>query len=104
VSVRCSAISNSFWSSTGRPGGNDVIWGGNNHPNSPYREYLEGGDGIDRLYGENGADDLVCGTLVFGTMDPGDLANGGTGMPGNQPENDHAPAGACPLTLNVEYV
>ncbi|MEV4513109.1 calcium-binding protein [Dactylosporangium sp. NPDC049525] len=85
-------------------GGNDVIHGGNNHPNSPYREWLQGDSGVDRLYGENGADDLVCGTLVYGTMDPGDLANGGTGMPGNQPENDHAPANACPLTLNVEYM
>jgi len=84
-------------------GGNDAIYGGNNHPNNPYREHLQGDDGVDRLYGENGADNVICGTLIYGALfDPGDFANGGTGMPGNAPEDDHG-GSACPLTINVEY-
>jgi hypothetical protein len=83
-------------------GGNDTIYGGNNHPNSLSYEELLGGDGVDRLFGENGADTLMCGTFSSDPVDPGDFANGGTGMPGNAPEADRSPGWLCPLSMNIE--
>jgi Ca2+-binding RTX toxin-like protein len=67
--------------------GDDYIRGGPNTPGYPYHEAIYGDDGTDELYGQSGPDTLLCGNAFIGG-DPGDLADGGTGMAGNQPEDD----------------
>jgi Ca2+-binding RTX toxin-like protein len=81
-------------------GGDDTIHGRLNPPEGDH-EWLEGGYGADTLYGGVGPDSLVCGTLVFGSDDPGDFADGGTGMANGDPESDSALQ--CPTTVNIEY-
>jgi hypothetical protein len=84
--------------------GNDVIIG------TPQWDDIHGERGTDRIYGddgndyvggESGEDALMCGNFA-NTGDPGDIADGGTGMPGSLPEDDlvNAPAD-CPVITNV---
>jgi hypothetical protein len=81
--------------------GDDHIRGGINNPGYPYREALYGDDGNDYLVGESGPDTLLCGSVFVGG-DPGDIADGGTGMAGGAPEDDYVWVPAdCPIILNV---
>jgi hypothetical protein len=68
-------------------GGDDYVLGGTNTPGYPYHEALYGDDGSDELFGQSGPDTLLCGN-PFISGDPGDSADGGTGMAGGQPEDD----------------
>jgi Ca2+-binding RTX toxin-like protein len=82
-------------------GGDDDILGGTNTPGYPYHEAIYGDDGNDHLQGQSGPDTLLCGNPFIGG-DPGDIADGGTGMAGGQPEDDivWTPAD-CPIIANV---
>lgn len=75
--------------------GDDYILGGTNTASFPYHEALYGDDGVDYLRGQSGTDTLLCGG-ISASWDPGDIADGGTGMPGNLPEDDIVASGDCP--------
>jgi Ca2+-binding RTX toxin-like protein len=81
-------------------GGNDIIHGGPNSWDPIYAEHLDGGYGVDWLFGGTGNDYLICQTLVYSAQEPYDYADGGTGMANGRPESDSALQ--CPNTRNVE--
>jgi Ca2+-binding RTX toxin-like protein len=81
-------------------GGNDIIHGGPGSWDPIDPEHLEGGFGVDWLFGGTGYDSLICQTLLYSAEEPYDFADGGTGTPNGAPENDTALQ--CPNTRNVE--
>ena len=81
-------------------GGDDYILGGMNTVGYPYNEAIYGDDGVDYLLGQSGPDTLLCGN-PFVSWDPGDVADGGTGMAGSLPEDDVVSPADCPVIANV---
>jgi hypothetical protein len=81
--------------------GDDYLLGGLNTAGALFKEMIRGDDGNDYVGGESGEDALMCGNFAT-TGDPGDVADGGTGMPGSLPEDDSVDTPAdCPVITNV---
>ncbi len=78
--------------------GDDHLYGGANAA-SGLVDFIVGDDGADELYGGGGPDELVCGAGVI-PWDVGDHADGGTGMPSGQAENDVL-VDACHTSVNI---